>query len=182
MTHAQYKARLCTCEHALSRTPTRAIHETYARSQPASQPARDLSLSLVSFLLLLLLFFRCTRRSGVTLGGGGYRIGDRPFFGDPNRPERSYRSLSVSHPPSLPPSLHGNSTKTTRFFPASMVPLRAPLSSYQRVRACFELPRPFLDDNFSDHFSCKEKAKKRWWDFFHTFDAVLRLAFLISDD
>lgn len=181
MTHAQYKARLCTCEHALSRTPTRAIHETYARSQPASQPGISPSpSSRFSFSSSSSSFD--AREGAELLGGGGYRIGDRPFFGDPNRPERSYRSLSVSHPPSLPPSLHGNSTKTTRFFPASMVPLRAPLSSYQRVRACFELPRPFLDDNFSDHFSCKEKAKKRWWDFFHTFDAVLRLAFLISDD
>lgn len=139
MTHAQYKTRLCTCEHALSRTPTRGdTRNAYARSQPASQPAnqpaRNLSLSLVSFLLLLLLllfFFRCTKERNYS---GGYRIGDRAFFGDPNRP-RSYRSLSISRPsPSPPPPPPGNSTKTTRFFPASTVPLRAPLSSCQRVR------------------------------------------------
>lgn len=130
MTHAQYKTRLCTCEHALSRTPTRAIHQAYARSQgsPSPHPSPRFSSSSSSFVSMHEAYTRRWRLE-VTESGtdhfSGIRIG-----------------LSISL---RPPSLHGNSTKTTRFFPAA-VPLRAPLSSC----ACFD--HPSFRDDFSGHF------------------------------
>lgn len=152
MTHAQYKTRLCTCEHALSRTPTRAIHQAYARSQPASQPGISLSPPLATFLLLfLLLLFRVDAR-GIhsAVKARGYRIGDRPFFGDPNRPIDLSPSLS-----SLPPRKFDENHP---LLPRGIVPLRAPLSSC----ACFDDPS-FRDDSFLWPFlaSCKEETKER---------------------
>lgn len=108
MTHAQYKTRLCTCEHALSRTPTRGdTRNAYARSQPASQPTSQPGISpspssRFSFSSSSSSSSFDARRSGITVevteSGterfSGIRIGRNATL--------SYRSLSISRPPLRP--------------------------------------------------------------------------------
>lgn len=117
----------------------RTLTHTYARDTPSvrTKPGISLSPPLATFLLLLLLLFRVDAR-GIhsAVEARGYRIGDRPFFGDPNRP------IDLS-PSSLPPRKFDENHP---LLPRGIVPLRAPLSSC----ACFD--HPSFRDDFSGHF------------------------------
>lgn len=101
MTHAKYKTRWCTCEHALSRTPT----PTYTALDPFCF-ARSLCYESVRTLFFYVSMHGLRYTSWKLRG---YRMGNDPNgaadnFGDPNRPERDsdtrlrfYRSPPCFH-------------------------------------------------------------------------------------